>query len=51
MIEQYLKCHTTNSESSMKQVLNQLIKDCHLVIYNATLLINENATLCMANQR
>ena len=41
----------TNSESSVKQALNQLIKDCHLVIYNTTLLINENAVLYTVNQR
>ena len=51
MVKQYLKYHTTNSETSMKQMLNQLIKDCYLIIYNITLLINKNATLYTANQK
>ena len=32
-------------------MLNQLIKDCHLIIHNTTLLINENIMLCTANQK
>ena len=51
MIEQYLKYHMTSSESPAKQMLNQLIKDYYLIIHNATLLINKNAALCMANQK
>ena len=51
MVEQYLKHCITSPESPAKQMLNQLIKGCHLIIHNATLLINKNATLHMTNQR
>ena len=50
-MKKYLYCCITSSKNSVKQVLNQLIKDCYLVIYNTTLLINENIALYTTNQK
>ena len=50
-MKKYLDCYTTSSESSAKQMLKQLIKGCHLVIYNATLLTDENIILHIINQK
>ena len=49
MVEKYLKHHMTSPESSMKQVLGQLIKSCHLVIYNAIFLADKNTALQITN--
>ena len=40
-----------NLETLAKQALGQLIKGYHLAIYNAILLVDENAILRIANQR
>ena len=51
MVEKYLKHRTISLESPVKQALGQLIKGCHLAIHNATLLVNENTALQIANQK
>ena len=50
-MKEYLDRCTTSPESPAKQALGQLIKGCHLVIHNATLLTDENIALCTANQK
>jgi len=51
LIKQYLQHCTQSSPSSIEQVLNQLIKSCHMMMHNAVLLASQNKKLFIENQR
>ena len=50
LIKQYLQHHSQSPSSSTKQVLDQLMKGCQIVMHNAVLLANQNEKLFTENQ-